>query len=257
MQYLVVCLVAFLTSGLTLFSGFGLGTLLLPAFLIFFPVELAVAMTAIVHFLNNVFKLVLLGRYASRSVVIRFGVAAMIAAFIGARVLFLLSDVSPLAEVDFFGAHHSITPIKLTMALLIIAFAGLEVLPSLRHLAFDRKYLPVGGFLSGFFGGLSGHQGALRSAFLVRSGLSKEAFIASGVVISVFVDLTRLTVYSRHFAASGFEENLPLILAATFSAFVGAYLGNRLISKITLDTIQVIVSVLLFVIAAGLGLGLI
>jgi acyl-CoA reductase-like NAD-dependent aldehyde dehydrogenase len=42
-------------------------------------------------------------------------------------------------------------------------------------------YLPVGGLLSGFFGGLSGHQGALRSVFLLRAGLTKESFIATGV----------------------------------------------------------------------------
>ena len=34
---------AFLASGLTLYSGFGLGTVLLPAFALFFPVEVAVA----------------------------------------------------------------------------------------------------------------------------------------------------------------------------------------------------------------------
>jgi hypothetical protein len=34
----------------------------MPVFAIFFPVELAVALTAIVHFLNNVLKLALLGR---------------------------------------------------------------------------------------------------------------------------------------------------------------------------------------------------
>ena len=32
MKYLLICSTAFLTSGLTLFSGFGLGTLLLPVF---------------------------------------------------------------------------------------------------------------------------------------------------------------------------------------------------------------------------------
>jgi hypothetical protein len=47
----------------------------------------------------------------------------------------------------------------------------------------------VGGILSGFFGGLSGIQGAIRSAFLVKSGLKKEAYIATGVVIACFVDI--------------------------------------------------------------------
>jgi hypothetical protein len=62
--YLVVCSVALLASGLTFFSGFGLGTLLLPAFALFFPVEQAVALTAVVHFLNGLFKLGLVGRHA-------------------------------------------------------------------------------------------------------------------------------------------------------------------------------------------------
>ncbi len=38
------------------FSGFGVGTILTPVFIIFFPIDIAIAMTAIVHFLNNVFK---------------------------------------------------------------------------------------------------------------------------------------------------------------------------------------------------------
>jgi hypothetical protein len=49
MEYVVICLAAIITSGLTLFSGFGLGTLLMPVFAVFFPVEVAVALTAIVH----------------------------------------------------------------------------------------------------------------------------------------------------------------------------------------------------------------
>jgi len=43
MIYVVVMTVAFIASGLTFFSGFGLGTLLLPAFALFFPAEHAVA----------------------------------------------------------------------------------------------------------------------------------------------------------------------------------------------------------------------
>jgi len=101
MEFLVVSLVALLTSGLTLFSGFGLGTLLLPAFLIFFPAELAVAMTAIVHVLNNTFKLALLGKHANIQVVLRFGIPAVIAAFAGAGLLFLVSDIQPLAIYSF------------------------------------------------------------------------------------------------------------------------------------------------------------
>ena len=43
MHYLIICLCAFLASGLTLFSGFGLGTLLLPVMALFFPIDAAIA----------------------------------------------------------------------------------------------------------------------------------------------------------------------------------------------------------------------
>jgi len=256
MEYVVVCLVALLTSGLTLFSGFGLGTLLLPAFLLFFPADLSVAMTAVVHFLNNLFKLVLLGRYADIQVVIRFGIPAVVAAFGGASLLFLVSDLHAITSYALFGMELLITPVKALMGMLIAAFAIIEVAPSLQHLEFDRKYLPLGGILSGFFGGLSGHQGALRSAFLVRAGLSKEAFIATGVVIACLVDITRLSVYTGHLSAAGLSQNLPLLAAATLSAFLGVYLGNRLLKKMTLRSIQMIISVLLFVVAIGIGSGM-
>lgn len=256
MEFIVVCLVALCTSALTLFSGFGLGTLLLPAFLIFFPVDLAVAMTAIVHFLNNVFKVVLLGKNANMQVVAWFGVPAVIAAFSGAAVLFLAAGMPPLAGYQLFGKVRHLTVVKLLMALLIIAFAILDVMPSLRRLEFNRKFLPLGGLLSGFFGGISGHQGALRSAFLLRAGLPKESFIATGVVIACLVDVTRLGVYARHLSASGMEQNIMLLVTATLCAFLGAFLGNKLVKKITMRTIQNIVVVVLVVIALGLGSGL-
>jgi uncharacterized membrane protein YfcA len=116
--------------------------------------------------------------------------------------------------------------------------------------------LPIGGFLSGFFGGLSGHQGALRSAFLINAGLSKEVFIGSAVVISAFVDFTRLSIYATRFLNSGLGDNIPLILCATISAIIGAYYGNKLLKKVTLEFIQKLVAILLIAISIALGVGL-
>ena len=82
-----MCLTAFLAGGVTLFSGFGLGTLLMPVFALFFAIQAAIALTAIVHLFNNLLKLMLLGRYADRHVVLQFGVPAILAAFLGAWVL--------------------------------------------------------------------------------------------------------------------------------------------------------------------------
>ena len=45
------------------------------------------------------------------------------------------------------------------------------------------RWLPLGGALSGFLGGLSGHQGALRAVFLTPLGLTPTAFAATQAVL--------------------------------------------------------------------------
>jgi uncharacterized protein len=195
----VVCGVALLASALTFFSGFGLGTLLLPAFLLFFPVEKAIALTAIVHFLNGGLKLVLVRRYVDFGVALRFGVPAIVGAYVGAQLLLLAVDAPPLGSYVLFGRTFVVTPAKFVIGALLLVFSLLEVMPRLRDFTFPPRFLPVGGLLSGFFGGLSGMQGALRSAFLVKSGLSKEAYIATGAAVAFVIDIARLSVYWQTF----------------------------------------------------------
>lgn len=257
MEFLLVCLAALLASGLTLFSGFGLGTLLMPVFALFFPVEVAVAQTAIVHLANNIFKLGLFGRHAHWRTVLLFGGPAFLASFLGAWLLLWLADLTPLATWSMSGKEFTVHPVKLVVALLMAGFSALELWPAFARLSINRRYIPAGGLLSGFFGGLSGNQGAFRSAFLIKSGLTKEAFIGTGVVIAVLVDFSRLSVYSKLLASPEVRGNLTLILAATLAAFAGAFLGSRLVRKVTIRTLQVMVASLLLFIAALLGLGII
>jgi uncharacterized membrane protein YfcA len=140
---------------------------------------------------------------------------------------------------------------------LLIIFAIIELAPTLKRLKFNKKQLPIGGFLSGFFGGLSGHQGALRSAFLIHSGLTKETFIGTTVVISCFVDFSRLSIYASRFMESGLHENKLLIICATLSAIIGAVMGNQLLKKVTLKFIQKLIALLLILISLALGFGVI
>ena len=255
MAYLVICGTAFLASGLTFFSGFGLGTLLLPAFALFFPVDVAIAMTAVVHMLNGLFKFVLVGRHVDRGVVVRFGLPAIVAAFAGAWALSGLAGMAPVLRYGAFGQSFVVEPVKLAVAIVLMLFAVVELAPRLRDLSFKPRWMPLGGLLSGFFGGLAGMQGALRSAFLARSGLSKEAFIATGVAIALLIDFSRLGIYARATAAAHARLDYLLLAAAVLSAFTGAWLGNRHLRKLTMPGIQKLVAASLFVVALALGFG--
>jgi uncharacterized protein len=256
MNYIIICFVALIGSGLTLISGFGLGTLLTPVFAFFFPLELAIAMTAIVHFANNLFKLGLVGKYANWSIVLRFGTPSVLTAFLGAFLLKQMSNMNTLATWQLGESIFQITLVKISIGILFIFFALWEILPSLSKLTFDKKYLILGGVLSGFFGGLSGMQGALRSAFLTKLGLKKETFIGTGVIIACLIDIARLSVYAERWSKYETIFDYQLIIAATLSAFGGAYFGSKMIEKITDKTIQKLVAAMLFIFAVLLILGI-
>lgn len=255
-EYTTICFFSLLGSGLTFFSGFGLGTILVPIFAIFFPLELAISLTAIVHFLNNVFKLYLVGKNANRSMVLKFGIPAIISAFIGAYLLTLFSGMEPILSYSVFHVTGSITITKLLIGGLLCFFTLFDIMPSLSKLEFHEKYIPLGGLLSGFFGGLSGNQGALRSAFLIRAGLSKEQFIATGVVIALLIDISRLGIYSSDIIKQHAKLDYVLLSLAVLSAFLGAYVGNKLLKKVTVRFLQNFVSIMLLVFSVLLMTGI-
>lgn len=260
MELVLIGLVSACTAGLTLFSGFGLGTILMPVFALFFPVPVAIAATAVVHLANNLFKFGLMARDADWRVVWRFGVPAAMAALLGAALLTWIDAMPVLFGYRIGGRLFEITPVKALVGALIGVFAILELSERFQALAFPPRLLGLGGAISGFFGGLSGNQGALRSAFLLKAGLSKEAFVATGVVAAVIVDAVRLVVYGtgvlgEHLAGS--TGIVRPVAVATLCAFAGSYLGKRVLRKITLRMVQITVAMAMLLIGVALMLGLV
>ncbi len=253
LSLIVIPAVALGASLLTLISGFGLGTLLLPVFAVFFPLEVAILLTAVVHLLNNLFKLGLMGGHIHWPTVLRFGVPGIAGALAGARLMHALGERTAL----FQGVRHAVDPLDLTIAALMLVFGLFELSKTLNSLSLPRKWMVPGGLLSGFFGGLSGHQGALRSMFLLRAGLSKEAFIATGVAIACLVDLTRLPTYLAGGMLDTLRAEWPLLLASALAAFAGAWWGKKLIPKVTMRGVQLTVGVLMLAIAGMLASGVI
>jgi uncharacterized membrane protein YfcA len=240
---------------MTFFSGFGLGTLLTPVFMIFFEIKIAIALTAVVHLLNNLFKVSLTFKNIHVKTIIYFGISSLIGAFVGAKVLHSIND-TVLFDYSLYGNHYTVTLFKLIMSVLLIFFALAEMIKFMQFKV-SKKALPWGGLLSGFFGGLSGHQGAMRSAFLLKSGLSKEQFIATGIIIACMVDIGRLFVYTSYFNLEIIKANFAILLCAVFSAFAGAFAGNQLLKKITLSFLQYTVSVFLILFSIALAMGII
>lgn len=257
MTQLFIISIALLASILTFFSGFGLGTILLPAMALFFPIAVAIVMTGIVHFINGTFKVLLMRKHIHFPTLWRFGLLAIPSAFFGAWLLTKLEGQTTIFEFVLIDKEFSTTPLKFTVGMLMIAFAFIEGIPSLRNFSMDQKYLPLGGIISGFFGGLTGNQGAFRSMFLIRANLNKEQFIATGSAFSFFVDLTRLSVYFKNISMVGIDSNLVLLILASASALVGVLIGNRLLKKLDIKFIRFLVAGTILVLGILITLGII
>lgn len=228
----------------------------MPFMAFFYPVEIAIAVTSIVHLANNLFKFGLFRREVDFSVVFRFGLPAILAAYLGAYTLVWLGKLHPLLEYSLLGKVFYIHPVKLVIGVLLLIFVLLELTNYLNRYEFTAKWLPFGGLLSGFFGGLSGHQGAFRSLFLLKCGLSKERFVATGAMIATMVDITRTIIYGINFSMLRSINPLALILVILF-AFSGSFLGKKLLKKTEISVIKVIVAVFLVGFSIGLILGFI
>lgn len=196
-------------------------------------------------------------KHISRSVLLRFGIPSVAAAVAGALLLDRLGKSLPIAEYNLGGNMHSITALKIVIGSLLLVFACFELIPRLKNLTMPEKYLPAGGLLSGFFGGLSGHQGALRSMFLLRLRLSKEQFIATGVAIACLIDVSRLSVYAVNIRKTADSLNYYWLAAAAISAFAGAWIGNRLLKKITITLLQYFVAIFIILFSIALIAGLV
>lgn len=153
-----IALVCLLGSFATFFSGFGLGTILLPVFSLYFSLETAILATAMVHFANNIFKLSLMSRHIDWTLFKKFGITALLGGFIGAFLLKLLGEAGTFYVFPIWGGR-SVSVVAFLIGLLMLIFVYFEW----KKIAFPFSkapfFLPLGGFLSGLFGGFSDIKG--------------------------------------------------------------------------------------------------
>lgn len=171
----------------------------------------AIFLVAVVHLLNNLLKLGLFYKHIDFAVLKRFGIMALIGSFIGS-----------------FSQIYLASAVLKKLVALVLIYLGLQpFFPLQLQFRLPKKIDAIGGFFSGLLGGLVGNQGAIRSAFLLNYEMSKETFIATGVVIACLIDVIRIPVYwfSQKQIYNAASVSLLWILLITFSGtFLGTYL---------------------------------
>ena len=210
----VSMIITILAAALTVPAGFGLATMLTPVVLLWLPPHEAVAAVAIIHGAHNAWKLKLLKSRVDFSAVKRYGWALVIGAIIGALL----------------HSHIPSNPLLLVVGVALIILPILSVTERWTNIRLPDTEDRIGGFGSGFFGGLTGHQGALRAMFLQRRLPDKVAYAATASILALAVDLTRIPIYIM-FEGSAILDEYILIPCLVLSAILGVNLGKRWLTK--------------------------
>ena len=230
---------AFLTAVITLLTGFGLGTIMTPILTYVYDVKIAVLLVAIVHFLNNLFKVILFRKDISLPILKRFGALSIIGAFIGS-----------MAQIYIYSGS-----LKIFLGVVLVFLGLKEVLPQLENWKIPQKLDVVGGFLSGLLGGLVGNQGAIRSAYLLNYSVSKETFIVSAASIACMVDAARIPIYLYSYHSALAPQIIPLI-KVTALVFLGTLVGKKLLPHISLERFKKFVAAMVVLLGISLIAGL-
>ena len=232
-HYGLLILVTLATSVVTLFTGFGVGTIMMPIMALFFDVKVAIFLAAIVHIFNNISKLALYRSEINWNIIQRFGTVSIIGAFIGSYAQIYLDSLW----------------LKVGVGLFLMTYAFLSLLPNKIKFELPSSVDFMGGFLSGLIGGLIGNQGAIRSLYLLNYGLKKEELIVSSALIAVIIDATRIPVY----AYTNFrylQENILLLSLIVLSAILGTVIGSRLLPNVSHDLFKKIILIAVMILGA-------
>lgn len=207
--------VAAIGGAIAALSGFGIGSVLTPLFAARYGARLAVALVSVPHVIATAVRYVQLHKHVDKKVFLNFGILSAAGGLLGALVN---THVKSPALAIAFGA--------------LLTFAGLSGLTGfVDRMHFGRRTAWFAGMLSGFFGGLVGNQGGIRSAALLGFDISKESLVATATAIGIIVDAARMPVY---FALQGkrIVSEWALLVVATIGVLLGTFWGVRLLRRI-------------------------
>ena len=213
MSFLVAILgVAILSGGTAAVSGFGIGSMLTPLLAIRYGMSAAVAAVSIPHAIATGVRCWRLRASIDWAVVRSFGA---------------LSAVGGLGGALLYSRFESIALSRILGALLV-ATAVAATTDWVRRVHPGGAAAHLLGLASGFFGGIAGNQGGLRSGALMAFHLSPVALVATATATGLAVDAARMPVY----LATGMRDLVPLVVpisVATLGVLIGTFLGERLL----------------------------
>ena len=229
-SYLGLILLTLIASTVGTLTGFGTSTIMVPVLSIFLPLPVTLLFVGIIHWFNDIWKIILFKKGFNWKLILLFGIPGIIASFLAAKLPIALPETILERALGLF---------------LVLYVAFLFLKPSWKIKASSSSAL-LGGTLSGFFSGVFGVGGAVRSSFLTAFNLDKSVFLFTSGVIGLLIDSARIIQYLLSDITLGFL--ITALLLCIPASLLGAYIAKKLLDKVSQERFRLYVAAGLFLV---------
>lgn len=215
---------AFGLAVLSAVAGFGGGVLLLPAFTVLFGLRAAVPMLTVTQLSSNGSRTWLNRTELRWPLIGWFAVGAVPCAVLGGVLL----------------AHAPLAPLKRVLGVFLIAVVIWRRVERRPRKPSDHAFAMVGA-ASGLGSALLGSVGPLTAPFFLAVGLTRAAYIGTEAASALTMHLTKIITYG-----AGNLITMVVVLygvALTPATLLGAWVGKRIVSRISDHVFVVLVEI--------------
>ncbi|MDY9927995.1 sulfite exporter TauE/SafE family protein [Methanosarcina sp.] len=228
-EIILTTLLTLLASIIGTLAGFGISTIMVPILLTVFPLPQTLLLVGIIHWFNDIWKMLLFRKGISWKLFLAFGIPGIFTSFIGSSLSLRISQ-------EFLSK---------ALGMFLIAYVIFIIFNRTFKLSERLSVAVSGGALTGFFAGIFGIGGEINAVALSAFNLEKAIYIATAGAISFLIDSTRIATYIEGGVKldpdilSGFLVFIPVSL-------IGAMIGRKGIEKIPQEKFRNFVAVFIF-----------
>lgn len=227
----LILLLTLVSATIGTMTGFGTSTIMVPILSLFFPIPETLLFVGVVHWFGDIWKMLFFKKGFHWKLILLFGVPGIVASFLAARL--------PLALPE--------TVLSRSLGLFLIAYVSFLFFKTNWKVSASQPSAVLGGTLSGFFSGIFGVGGAIRSTFLTAFDLPKSVFLFTSGAIGLLIDSSRIAQYWMSGIRLDPLLSSSLLLSILVSLF-GAYIAKKLVDKIPQERFRLFVAIALLLV---------
>ena len=209
-------------------AGFGIGSLLTPALAVTTGAKLAVAAVSIPHAIGTSIRFWRFRKDVDWTIVRSFGMTSAAGGVTGA----------------LFNTYASSRALALVFGSLLVLAGAAQLSGYAGRWRLRGTAAWIGGALSGFFGGLVGNQGGIRTAAMLGFEVNKRQFVATTTAVALLIDMARVPIYLA-VESRALASLWPTIAVATAGVILGTVLGEKLLARVPESRFRAVVGALL------------